>query len=846
MKPSPSRSRSVLRRRAIGAGILLVSWAAFAAPRIAANSASPMASDSYRAIAAGEAAPARAEFLRALPGGALYKIYAADETGSAERGEDAARPLFLLQSIRGERDGLARDPSAWGASRGVRVLWTDATFALVDAPDPRVLDAITAEGYRLEALDAASRAPAPSATLAPPPAPSPRATLFEPAVDSIVARVHPDSFYDRLGALTGAESTLVGGAPYLFRTRYTHSDGGRKGEQWCFETLAALGLATEYEAVPVGSTQARNVIATLPGLVTPERIYIIGGHLDSTSPQPTTRAPGAEDNGSGAIGVIEAARVLRDRRFNSTIKFICFTGEEQGLYGSTKNASNAAARGDSIFGVVNMDMIGWVGTTYKVTIEGQVAWESLMTVMDDACARYTPLATEKTYYSFGSDHVPYQTRGYAAFLAIEDEYDSYPCYHQTCDTAANVSRDQSADIIRAGVATVAHLAHPVDFAIVHTPLSATPDSIGPYVVGAHAISAAGANPDSVRLYWSNGGAMNEVVMTPGSKPDEYFGEIPGQPSRTIVYYYIAAADSAGLHATNPDGAPPMFHSFAIGSYEAFYASSFDDGDDGGWTHEAALGIDDWQRAAPASLGGDPAAAYSAPFCWGTDLSGSGTNLGKYENNTRSVLTSPVIDCSGRAGVRLSFERWLGIERHNLMQRDIASVIVNADTIWRNPSGANVADASWQSQAFDISAIADDNPAVRIQFALKSDGATVYCGWNIDDVRLEGVAAFATTGVVAAGARGDLLVLWPAAPNPFNPSTTIRFRTGERGPIRADIFDAEGRLVRTLFDGATMEPGTYTAAWNGRDAAGRAAASGVYFLKLRGAGEAQARKLVLVR
>ncbi|MFN0150306.1 MAG: M20/M25/M40 family metallo-hydrolase [bacterium] len=457
---------------AICAVALIVAWIAPVALPAAANSRARIEAAAIRAIPAGETPPPNARLLRALPCAALYETLPFDAAALGDDPRGAEPSLFVLQSMRGRRDDLARDPNAWGAARGVRVLWTDGTYLLVDAPEPAVLDAITAEGYRLEALAASAPAQAGRALLAPPPNPAPRATDFAPAVDEIAACVDADSVYEKLGALSGAESTFVGGGPYLFRTRHTQYNGGRKAEQWCYDAFAGLGLATEFESVPVGSTQARNVIATLPGRVTPERIFIIGGHLDSTSPQPATRAPGAEDNGSGAVGVIEAARVLRKREFASTIKFICFTGEEQGLYGSTRNASNAVARGDSIFGVVIMDMIGWRGTTYTVTIEGQVAWDSLMTVMDDACARYTPLATEKTYFSFGSDHVPYQARGYPAFLAIQDEYAAYPCYHQTCDTLANISKEQAADIIRAGVATIAHLAQPVEAVGIDSPVSA--------------------------------------------------------------------------------------------------------------------------------------------------------------------------------------------------------------------------------------------------------------------------------------------------------------------------------------------------------------------------------------
>lgn len=73
-------------------------------------------------------------------------------------------------------------------------------------------------------------------------------------------------------------------------------------------------------------------------------------------------------------------------------------------------------------------------------------------------------------------------------------------------------------------------------------------------------------------------------------------------------------------------------------------------------------------------------------------------------------------------------------------------------------------------------------------------------------------------------------LRPNLPNPFNPSTTIRYESAFAGPVRVQVFDAAGRLVRTLVDGR-QSAGSHAVDWNGRDDAGREAASGVYLYRL---------------
>src|SRR6185503_9985579 len=139
--------------------------------------------------------------------------------------------------------------------------------------------------------------------------------------------------------------------------------------------------------------------------------------------------------------------------FKSTIKYIAFTGEEQGLFGSNHYADAALAAGDSIIAVVILDMTAWRNLNHKIDIEGEAAWLPLMNVMNDACTQYTTLATDLVLNSFGSDHVPFQDNNYSAFLAIEDEYEDYPCYHQTCDTTGMNQEVIGSDVAKACLAT---------------------------------------------------------------------------------------------------------------------------------------------------------------------------------------------------------------------------------------------------------------------------------------------------------------------------------------------------------------------------------------------------------
>jgi aminopeptidase N len=83
------------------------------------------------------------------------------------------------------------------------------------------------------------------------------------------------------------------------------------------------------------------------------------------------------------------------------------------------------------------------------------------------------------------------------------------------------------------------------------------------------------------------------------------------------------------------------------------------------------------------------------------------------------------------------------------------------------------------------------------------------------------------------------------PNPFNPSTTIRFGLDSPGQARLSIYDTRGALVRTLVDGHLGE-GTHEVAWNGNDSEGRPVSSGVYFCRMSAEGQTFTRKMILLR
>jgi len=102
-----------------------------------------------------------------------------------------------------------------------------------------------------------------------------------------------------------------------------------------------------------------------------------------------------------------------------------------------------------------------------------------------------------------------------------------------------------------------------------------------------------------------------------------------------------------------------------------------------------------------------------------------------------------------------------------------------------------------------------------------------------------------TGVDAPPKPAAALELFPPAPNPFNPRTTVSFRLATTTHVRLEIHDVHGRLVKTLLND-TQNAGQHEVVWNGDDDRGRSVASGTYYLRLVADGHTLTRKAALIK
>lgn len=149
----------------------------------------------------------------------------------------------------------------------------------------------------------------------------------------------------------------------------------------------------------------------------------------------------------------------------------------------------------------------------------------------------------------------------------------------------------------------------------------------------------------------------------------------------------------------------------------------------------------WAWGQPTGQGGeygnpDPTSGYTGNNVLGYNLSGDYAN-----KMAESHLTSTALDCTGRYGLRLQFWRWLGVEQPSY---DHAYVRASRDGVHWTPLWENsttITDAAWTFMDLDISAIADNQPTVYLRWTMgATDAGWRYCGWNIDDIEVNGFTA----------------------------------------------------------------------------------------------------------
>ncbi|MBN2384049.1 M20/M25/M40 family metallo-hydrolase [bacterium] len=284
-----------------------------------------------------------------------------------------------------------------------------------------------------------------------------------PVVLELLQQIDVDLLYHYCGNLSGYNVVEVGGNPHTIVSRHSkNTEQIEKATQYVYEYMQGLGYPVSYFYFD-GPGQ-RDVIAVKEGVHTPDEFIIICAHLDDMPPG--NLAPGADDNASGSVAVMVAAELLRDIELDRSIIFALWTGEEQGLHGSSAYAEHVYREKLDVLAVINFDMIAW-DTVNGPIIELHANKQNVPQSME--LAEYMASVIETYQLNLttqligngtgASDHAPFWDYGIPAILGIEDFNDFNDYYHTVNDRLEYLNLPYFTEFVKAALATLVHLAH---------------------------------------------------------------------------------------------------------------------------------------------------------------------------------------------------------------------------------------------------------------------------------------------------------------------------------------------------------------------------------------------------
>ena len=287
----------------------------------------------------------------------------------------------------------------------------------------------------------------------------------DPQIEALVSQISSDSLkkFDEKLVSFGTRSTLststdakrgIGASRLWVLSKFQEFAKNSEGRMTA--VLDTFTLQPDGRRIDKAIAMA-NVMATLKGTdPNDDRVFMVSGHIDSRVTDVMNResaAPGANDDGSGTVAVIELARVMAKSKFPATIIFVVVSGEEQGLLGANYLAEKALKQNWNIEALLNNDIMGSNNsnetniidnTRLRIFSEGLPAFEMDKKVgairqygaENDGKARQLARYVKETGERYvdnleivmiyrndrflrGGDHTPFVNRGFAAVRLSE-------------------------------------------------------------------------------------------------------------------------------------------------------------------------------------------------------------------------------------------------------------------------------------------------------------------------------------------------------------------------------------------------------------------------------------------
>ncbi len=286
------------------------------------------------------------------------------------------------------------------------------------------------------------------------------------ALHNIGAQTFIQAYQDRADMVTQTNITTYLQEFANLGVKTTGSQANADALTWLKNKYISYGYSASQiveDPFSYGANGSKNLIITKTGTVYPDKYVIICGHFDSIN------GVGVNDNGSGTSIILEAARIMKDVPTEYSIKFIHFSGEEQGLIGSSHYVNSVVYQGGSrmldIKLVFNLDQVGGVMGNNNNTVycdqdmggltSNNAASAVVTQELRNCTALYSPLQTAVDPAE-NTDYIPFEQKGEVITGFFERIRSTYP--HTTQDTFANTDPVYIYNIGKASLGALQHFA----------------------------------------------------------------------------------------------------------------------------------------------------------------------------------------------------------------------------------------------------------------------------------------------------------------------------------------------------------------------------------------------------
>jgi len=279
---------------------------------------------------------------------------------------------------------------------------------------------------------------------------------YQKQANELISQINPGLMWDSLKKFSSSKD------------RHSNSDEGVAAASWIksqIEGMAKSAGRTDVTVTFIKTTGYKqpSVVAKLG--TSNEAGVVIGAHMDTTSGR-FERKPGADDDGSGSMTVMESARTIiaSGVKFKKPVYFIWYAAEEAGLVGSQDVVAEFTEKKISVDAVMHFDMTGYAYRKESTIwlIDDNVD-SGLTKFLEKIVTTYTnqPVAYTRCGYAC-SDHASWSEAGYTAAMPAESRYeDTNPTLHSSRDTIDNLDKNHMTDYAKIATAFAVELAEPV-------------------------------------------------------------------------------------------------------------------------------------------------------------------------------------------------------------------------------------------------------------------------------------------------------------------------------------------------------------------------------------------------